>query len=778
MASPTTYFVVQYDTEDTGPYVALSTTLLSWTASTGYIVSLIDDGTTGQMLVALISGTIPTSALVLTQGATTSNCVGPAANGDSELLLYPAYFRNDVAVSAAGAVTWTGPALGATHSLLFDGQTGNVVAGEILTFVDGQSCEVITVVSDAGASGELDVRWISNIDLEGFPEDNDTFTGDIIGDGALNGLVHDRAYRTLHIHRLLADLNDDEKSAGDDVWSVIDATPSARSTDDIIILQGGVTINDEVSRHMYGGSISQASGDTLYSGLAVGVTSPNAETVPVLIQDDAIVTEYWGNAYMPDSIKGAVRVLRKTRDEGADIDGKRVRGALLEFNDFYFFGGTTLGTGETGLALFSSDDGNNQTAAGTVAGAPYNTIVITEGYQLLDYDNGNGPTPYAWELDIGSASKAQAYERTKYVQRRGTAETINGRDAQLLIGVNLDFTFDGGTGTFVEDEIVSWGQAEIVYSSQAVSDFILGEVIDFVGSGAKGRVISDEDNGTDGTLMVAMEGTVVPLATDTILAVTSGTTADVDTVVSNAAFGTALLLAYTGAGATGDLYMQLLTGTVPADGQTVFAAVSGAVADVDEIGGVNTRTINNQMIGGFTGSDYNTNFGWGLQVADAQVNDQLLNLLGVVQQPPNNQQGISTGLAIGDYVTHYPWNGSTTDVNGDPLPTFAQMALAIALTGASTIVDVGTGNIPDNTPPSGFLRIERDSDNEMDLVEYASHDGDDEFTLVGTAPGAANIGNNVMVAYLDKVAAAVSESWTAVKGASTPRSIIVETANI
>jgi len=774
MASPTTYFVAKYDTLAGGSYSAEGA-ILSWDAgaSTGFIISAIAGATatTGKLHCALLTGSLPTSADVLTQSTVTSNCIGPAANGDAEQLLYPAYFREDVAVAANGAITWTGPALGTTHSFLFDGQTSNVVAGEILTFVDGQTCEVITVESDAGASGELSVRWITPIDTQGFPEDNDTFTGDIAGDGTLNGLVYRRAYTPLHLHRLLSDLNDDPFHAGNDVLSIIDPTASDRSTDQIVTLLGTVAINDTVAQHMYGGSITQASGATLYSGLDVQVTSPKAATVPVLIQNDAIVTEYWDNAYNPDSIAGGIRIMLKTRHDGVDIDGKRVRGALLEFNEQYFFGGTTLGLATTALALFSSADGNNQTTVGTVAGAPYNTIVITEGYQTLDYNNGNGATPFAAQLDLGSATKKQAYERTKYVQRRGTSETLYGRNAQLAIGVNRNFAYNNeATGGVAENEIVGWG-TEIVYSNEAVAQPQLGEVVQFVGSGALGRIVWLDDDGTAGTMMFALDGTTVPLSTDTMLGVTSGFTADVDTVVTNTNWGTGLVLAVDDQGAAGNVYYQALTGTAPLSSQTVF----GATGTVDVNSAVASRTINNQWIGIFTGSDFQTNFGIGMDPNDATVNDQLRNLLDVVQQPPNNQSGRVEKMVAGDYVTVYPWDGTSTDVNGDAEPDFDQMTTTAVVTGGvSTTVVVGAGNIPEATPaPSGYLRLERDSDGEYDLLAYSSWTNTTgTFTLVGTAPNTATNPANVFVAYIDKAAGATFETFTAVKGASSPKMAI------
>ena len=771
MAAQTQYFVVKYDNEASGPFVAESTNLLTWTASTGFVVTVIDRGTTGKLVVALLTGSLPTDPMVITQGSTTADVVG-----DGDTILYPAFFRSDITVPSTGIMVWDGLALGATHSFLYDGSTDAPDVGEILTFVDGQKCEVVTLISGGTPSGEVAVRWITPIDTLGYPEDNDTFTGDNSADGALNMLVHDRAYEPLHLHRLLSDLNDDEDIAGDDDLSRVDPTPSGKATDQIVDLLSTMVMSDTIAQHMYGGSVSQVTGDTLYSGLNVQVTSPDSDTRPVLIQydqatgTDVIITDYWKNAFMPHSIDGQVRILRLTRDDGVDIDGRRVRGGLMKFNFNYFFGGTTLGTATTALALFTSSDGNNQTAEATVAGAPYSTVTQVEGYQLIDYNNGNGATPFGYKFGFGSASSAQAYERSKWIQREDSSETLFGRAAQLFTGINLDFAYDAEqNGPYVEDEILAWG-TEIAYSGQT-TNLELGEVVTFDITGAKGRILHIQDAGATGTVIIALEGTIQPTAADAMTGLTSGGDGDVDTVVSNAAAGRAVLVALFDNGADGNLYCQLISGLVPANDQEIWGAGT-TYASVNEATGVNTRTVNNQYMGVYTGTNYQTNFGIAVDSSDAIVGDKLQNLLGgAPQEPPNNQQGVVEGLEIGDAVTVYPWNGAATDVNGDALPTYAEAQLATALIAAtSTQIDVGSGNIPDNTPQIGAMRVERDSDGNMDLIRYDSHDGDRYYEIIGTAPSAAGIGNDAMRAFIDNVADAGDSgtlSYTAVKGAGS-----------
>lgn len=754
----TQYYIVEYSNRAGGSFVPEGA-FVTWNAAadSGFVVWDIDlGGNTGKMAIAIITGsTPPDSADTLTQGGVTADV------DTSNPLLYPAYFRSDVSVAASGAVTWTGPALGATHSFFFDGQTSNVVAGEILTFSQGQIAEVITVESDAGASGELSVRFISFLDA-GLPVDNDTFTGDIAGDGTVNGEVHARAYSPLEIHRLLSDLNDDGTISGDDDLSMIDPTASDRSTDQIITLLGNIAISDTVALHMYGGSIDQRGGLERYSGLSVQVTTPNADTQPILIQDDAIITNYWKNAYMPDSIAGNVRVLVKTRENGVDVDGRRVKGKLLEFGDFYFEGSTTLGTAETSLALFSSADGNNQTAEGTVAGAPYNTIIITDGFQSLDFNEGSGATPFGLSIDYGSANALQTYERSKYIQRRGTAETLFGRNAQLVTGINRNFAYNNEAGgPFTENEIFAWG-TEVPYTGETAGPFILGEVIEDTTTLARGRIIYLDDQGTTGTLILAdVTGTFGSGNGLTTVRGAAETTATAGTTVNNSASGTGLLIALDDQGATGNIYYQSLTGIPAVSAQTVFGRTSLAQADVN--GSVQTRTINNQFVGVFTGTNFQTNFGIAIDPSDAIAGDQFPNLLGVIISPPDNRSGVVTNLIIGDYLTVFPWDGASVDINGDAEPNFDEMQLTVGLTGGvSTTVVVGAGNIPANTPASGFLRVERDSDGNYDQLEYSSYTNTTgTFTLVGTAPNTAAIGNNVMRGLIDKVADATSASYTA-----------------
>ena len=795
-----TYFKVLYDTLAGGSFSGegVAFTELTWTG--GGRGQIIEDfpgaSSDGKLHVALIAGNLPADGNTLTQGGVTAD-----ANGAATTLLYPAYFRLDTDITqdtptageieidwdAAGgapvaAVTSNANENGVipTHSFFFDGGTGdNFTAGDTITFSGGQTAEIINTIDGVQPTGELEIRITSNIDA-GLPVDGDTFTEDGAGTGAgvVQGEMHPRSYDGLALHRLLSDLNDDAQFVGDDDLSMLDPTVSAKDTDQIIRLIGGAHMTDTLALHMFGASVAQTAGpdgDVKYSGLDVQVTTPLASTRPVLIQYDistgaeALITDKWSTAWNPDSIAGAVRVLVKTRENGVDIDGRRVRGALLELGENYFFGGTTLGDATTSLALFSAGDGNDDQS-----GASHTTVVLTDGYQELNYNNGNGLTPFGFSFDFGTESSIESYQRLKYLQRRGTSDTIFGLNGQLVVGMNRNFAFDAETAALTENQVIAWG-TDVAFDNESGGPFTIGESLTFSG-GQKGRLLLLDDNaGTDGNMIVEITGTGSIADGETITGSSSGATADVNdlslTIESRSGLG--WLCAYDDDGTTGNVYYQAQTGLDPVDDQLVYQLITGALESVtvnEPTDGVNSRTINNQFPGIYTGTNFQTNFGIAVDPSDAILGDLNRNLLDVQQGVPNNQTGTVTNLVIGDYVTVYPWDGSTVDANGDAVPDYDQMVTATTILNGAAVTTIEVNSIPDNTPQDAWLRVTND-EGLVVRIPYTSWTGN-TFTLTAAYDFSGSglndsvaIGNNVMIGYLDLVATGVQESYTAVKGA-------------
>lgn len=482
------YYYVEYDARITAVFAEGEILTFGGTGSgQAEIVDIIPaELTTGEgyLYVADLGAlSLADNATITSDGTGTAvvNSTGTGGNIAHYQTKYPAFMRKDISIatSTTGDIRWAGgaPVLFVTHSCQYDGQTTNFGINDILTFSGGGTAELIAQ-TDGGATGEIQFRLITLP----VPLDNETITSDGTGDGAVNGVVHDRTYTPLHLHRFASDLGDDATATGDDLYDITDDDSSERSTDGIISLKGNYNIDQVAIEHFYGGSIEEADG-TKWSGIAISLTVNDPLTQPIVIQDDgsgsdALVTNRWKNAYNPDALKGQIRFMIKTNNAGVEINGSRVRVRISEYGDTFFLADTTLGSDEIGVSLFSSNDLNNNTTATTIDALL--DPVIVEGFQNIDHLDGSGVTPYSMSYDINAAvSRAEFYEQTKHISRRGTVDTISGRNAQLYVGVDLNFAFDGGDGTggFLEDEVLTFGNgAKAILIALDTSDNISGNM--------------------------------------------------------------------------------------------------------------------------------------------------------------------------------------------------------------------------------------------------------------------------------------------------------------
>jgi len=517
----------------------------------------------------------------------------------------------------------------------------------------------------------------------------DDFSVAVNGDIRYTGTTAN--YTVLELHRFLQDLADNSSSSGDDLLDITDTNPSSRSTDQIITLNAPYNIDDTAAQHLYEGSITQSNGDVIYSGLQVigSVFSPTTELQ--IVQNNTLLTNYWGTG-LNTGDGSLLRIVVKSRNAGADIDGKRIRVQARELGDTYAEFEVTLGQGQSVAAISTQQDLNNQTAAGTISG--WSSITNVEGYQLIDLNNGNGPQAYYSQWNKGTQSLNDLYERTKWIQRRGTAQTIHGINGELFRGITHSFAYDNEVGgPFQEDEILSWG---------------------------------------------------------------TGATA-----------GTGLLLALDDAGATGNIYMQLLTGVAPTDGLTITGGTSSATADVN--GAVTARTISTAFLGTSTGTNIIGAYGIGIEAADISASDTLFDLNNTQQTPPNNQIFTVTNLVSGEDRILVAPNDGADEVEYD------QLSLNTTLSGATETSVVTTASIPTDTPSSGTIRVQTDS-GIYKLVTYTSYTGS-TFTINSTdfSTDNATAANNIFVSYIDVTASGTSEAYTSVY--STDRSLVVKVRN-
>jgi hypothetical protein len=597
-------------------------------------------------------------------------------------------------------------------------------------------------------------------------------------------------YTGLELHRWLQDLADDEGSSGNDYVDIVTSNPSTRSTDQIFTLldysgSSGPTFNidDDAAEYLYDCSITQKSGNEIYSGLQVLGAVNDTATQIMIIQDNDLyqftttpASPFWGDqstgGYNGNSTAGILmQILVKSRMNGADIDVKKIRVQARHMDagggDSFSFFNTTLGEGVAVAALSTVNDVQNDTAVATVSGYTHVTnsggtaSAPTGGYQLIDLNNGAGPEPYYSQWTFGADTSGDGlkgiWEYTKELSYEGSTKTIDGLSGYLFQGVTHSFDYDGLTGSFNERELLVWG-TKVFYDTLVSGPFTEGNYVTIGSNGAAGRVLYDD--GVD-ELIIALEDTSITLLDDDVITEYSGpgagattTTAAINTtggatVDNDKSGGTGWILADD---ATDTLWIQLLTGSAPVDNLPLRGVTSGATALVN--GSASSKTVSPVFSGSYTGS-YIGAFGVGFDPDDLSANELLTDLLGVNQTPPNNVTFSVTGVVSGeDRVLVGPRTGS--DLNT------AQNTLNGTLSGAAVTSVVVTTAIPSDTPSTGWIRVQNDAGRYV-FCSYSSWTGS-TFTITSTdfSTENATTGNEVFIGYIDKLAAASTESFTSI----------------
>lgn len=589
-------------------------------------------------------------------------------------------------------------------------------------------------------------------------------------------------YRVLELHRFLQDLADNASSSGNDLVDITSETPSERSTDNIITLLGSYNIDDTAAQYFYDGSITQDSGNTVYSGLKVLGAVNNANTQLQIIQDHGLydtATPFWGDqstgGYNGNATDGVLmRCLVKSRDGGADIDGKRIRVQARHWGDTYDFFPVTLGVAEQVAAISTTPDAQNDTAQGTVTAYTHITNsggtanAPTGGFQGIDLNNGNGSKDYYSKWTYGADTSGDGlkgmWEYLKDLTGNTTAKTVDGVNGELFLGITHAFAYDNeATGPFSERETIFWG-TDITYDTLAGGTFSEGDYVVFKRSSViinAGRV--SYDNGST-NMIVSLEDITTALADGDVIeeAISGSVTAAIDTTIVNGdkGGGQGILLALDDDGTTGNMYIQLISGVAPVDNLPVRGATSSATCDVD--GAPSSKTVPKIFMGSYTGSLIGA-YGIGVLDTDLTASDSISPLVGTVQVPPNNVTFTVSGLVSGeDRILVGPKNTDTFD--------FAQLTLTTTLNGASETSIVVDEAIPADTPSSGTLRVTLD-DGRIRRIAYTSWDTS-TFTVADESwvdPNDATAGNEVMISYIDKLADATTATFTSVY--SSPRNL-------
>lgn len=291
--------------------------------------------------------------------------------------------------------------------------------------------------------------------------------------------------------------------------------------------------------------------------------------------------------------------------------------------------------------------------------------------------------------------------------------------------------------------------------------------------------------------------------------------------------GTGQMLAIDSPTAGTKMWIQLLTGVIPSNNDTITGGQSAATALVNIT--VTERPLNFPAIGTSTGTAIIGAYGVGVETTDLSASDLLFDLTNTQRQPPNNVTfnvfglvstedrvlvtdraqlfqydnealgpftdgetltfgggGTATLLELRDDGTtgwmrvrmltgSVPANdetitggtsSATADVNGtpQPCPDTEQFTLNGALTGVSVTSVVVNETIPSHTPSTGTIRILR-AGGTTTRHPYSAWTGS-TFTITShdfSTDNAAN-GAGVYTSYIDKLATSSTESFTGVYG--------------
>ena len=578
----------------------------------------------------------------------------------------------------------------------------------------------------------------------------------IDGAGAITHVSGSTNYTVLELHRWLQDLADDAEASVGDLIDITTSTPSERSTDNIITLNAPFNIDDTAAEFLYDGSITQSGGDTIYAGLVV-VGSVEAATELQIWQDEAILTSHWSTGKNADTTQNILnRVIIKVRDNGADINGRRIVVWARELGDTYAEFSVTMGLGNNVAAIFTAPDLNNGTAAGTISGWTDITNTV-EGYVLLDIaGDGSADEPYYSEWDYGARTAAQVYERTKWLARRTSAEVVYGMDGELFRGITHQFDYDGEAVTMTELNVLAWGTS-FAYDGGSGTVPAVGQYWENTTQSGVGKVVFVSSGaGATGTVVLQRENPAGATWADndvfSLLGGTGSITQAGAATGSTNSGGSGVLLALDDNGTTGTVWIQLISGSAPANNYELWERGTGAVKVADAASASTSRTVSPEFLGTYTGSSIIGAFGIGIAPSDGIAADLFTTLGGASVNPPNNQQFTVFGLVSGDRVL--------VANNSGGAPDFAQFTLGTTLSGGTeTAVDAGAA-IPSDTPSTGTIRIQLDSGIYRE-VAYTSWTGS-TFTIASTSftTDNATSGNNVFISYIDLATATTQESVT------------------
>jgi len=449
------------------------------------------------------------------------------------------------------------------------------------------------------------------------------------------------------------------------------------------------------------------------------------------------------------------RFLIKVRENGADIDGRRLLGICRRMgNTFAWFPINGTVRGNNVLSLADSQDLNFDEEPQTVVGATWDSEFSGEdlGFQQFDVDANLTDEDYFGKLTwTGTHDINDLFQRAMGETADGTGYTVHGLDGEVLRGVTHSFGFNGEAGAIVvsDYDMLVWGT--FIDHDAPTGAFTVGEVIvdeDPAGGTAPSfyaTILSIDD--TDDSMVVVIDSGVIG-NTQTIYGLSSGADADTTSDPTEVSGG-GVVHVLANDTANDILYVQVIKGTVPADDDTLYyGGTDLSAADhtdyllvADEVDTIAEFSISKTApyIGVSTGSAIIGSHGVGIDNIKLNSTDKVLPLGETTPiSPPLSATNTLSGLVSAeDQILVAPTDGTTVDRQGDPTMGAAFFTIATILNGGAeaTITvneDLSDSDIDAWLPTAGYIDIVND-EGLVVTIEYDSYaTGPNTFTLSST----------------------------------------------
>jgi hypothetical protein len=231
----------------------------------------------------------------------------------------------------------------------------------------------------------------------------------VASNGDIRHISGSTVYSALDLHAWLQDLADNAAASGDDNVSILSANPSKiagpRATNKpmSVTLLGSFNIDDEAAKYLNFGSVEQAAGTVLYTGVK-SIGTPLVAGSPVyLVQNGVKLASFWAN--------GHIQVMLKAKTGNAFIDSGDIRAYSRKFGQTYADFAANLQPGSEQPVAISTALDTNIALSLAAALALSAKVSVAVADVSRDLSNGNGSVPYNGTITLSNgATLLEAYQ--------------------------------------------------------------------------------------------------------------------------------------------------------------------------------------------------------------------------------------------------------------------------------------------------------------------------------------------------------------------------------